>query len=148
MWSKPTPSFCHVGSLLLKIWAFFLAPFSFVCTQIFLLANLVSRRSWVLYNILVYYQLNICYQFKIKYLILTLSPMGEGLRAPPPPNEWLLLRDACMYWFETSWLFLNIKNKEFSHHFRCLLAPYLLPPSSLASWKRRYSKYELFLMNS
>ena len=27
--------------------------------------------------------------------------------------KWWLLLNACIYWFETSWLFLNIKNQKF-----------------------------------
>ena len=39
MWSKPTPSFSHVGALLLKIRAFYWAPFSFFGTQILQLSR-------------------------------------------------------------------------------------------------------------
>ena len=33
----------------------------------------------------------------------------------------------CMYWFETSWLFINIKNQKNSNCSRCLIASFLLP---------------------
>ena len=47
-----------------------------------------------------------------------------------------------MYWFETSWLFLNIKTKNVTHCLRCLLASYLLPSWPLEKrrefWKWSY----------
>ena len=46
--------------------------------------------------------------------------------------------NVCLYLYETFWLFLNAKYGYFSHHWSCLLC--LLPPSSLAPWKRRESK--------
>ena len=33
-----------------------------------------------------------------------------------------------LYQFLTSWHFINVKNRNNSHRFRCLLASYLLPP--------------------
>ena len=49
MWSKPTPSFSYVGALLLKIRAFFWAPFPFFALRYCGWCNVKSRRSWVLY---------------------------------------------------------------------------------------------------
>ena len=60
---------------------------------------------------------------------------------------------TCMYYFETSWLFINIKTQIYSHYLRCLLASYLLPnipycqaqlqstSTSTSSWKLRLPYY-------
>ena len=48
MWSKPKPSFSHVGELLLKIWTFFWAIFSFFGAQILWLPGRKSQGGWVL----------------------------------------------------------------------------------------------------
>ena len=45
-----------------------------------------------------------------------------------------------MYWFEMPRLFLNIQNTNFSHFLLFKVPPCLLPPSSLAPWKRRELK--------
>lgn len=67
---------------------------------------------------------------------MTLFPMVGALKTP---RAEMLIAFKCMrvYWFWNSGHGLNTKDKQFSHHLRCLLGSF---PSSFAPCKRRACK--------